>query len=359
MWAEEIARAAGMKLSRGFESSGGGLLRLSEAACRKLATDLHVEISYDARGGLAKNDEAILWAADTLDAQLAFAPYGGAEARIFVDQLMADYPLVGKLRVANRSEINRILPRLPVYPAAAVRTLERMADPEISVVEVEKVAAQDQVLAGKLIAVANSAYFAPEERIGTIARAISHIGLQNARRVVMAEAVRPLFTSKRMRAIWVHSIRSAKVAERIAEIAGYASVAEAFVAGLVHDVGRLAMTLLPETALDAYDRVVGGGCEQLLAETVLFGFDHADAGGEILAKWHFPTAVSDAVKYHHSPELTDDVLASILYLTEFWTEADEEPSSGVRMRHARELTGVSMADLAVASLGRRDVFDEL
>jgi putative nucleotidyltransferase with HDIG domain len=318
-----------------------------------------VEVTATSHPALSRDSDAIASAADILDCQLAFAPYGGEESRVFVDQLMADDPLIHSLRRASRGDIARILPHLPVYPAAAARTLERLANPEAGVPEVERIATTDQVLAGKLIAVANCAYFAPEERIGTLARAISHIGLQNARRVVMAEAVRPVFNCKRMRMLWQHSVRSAKVAEKIAEIAGYANTSEAFLAGLVHDVGRLAIAQLPESALDSYDRVVSIGCEQLLAETVLFGFDHADAGCEILQTWNFAGAIAQAVKRHHSPELTGDPLSAILYLTEFWTEADEEPTSNVRLRHAQKVTGVSIADLAVANVERRTVVDEL
>lgn len=364
VWAQEIARTTGLS-KRDVQqidqiiSRQAGKVRLSDTGCAKLALDLGVEVKSQAHSAERPQHRAIIDAAGILDQQLEFAPYGGSDARQIVDQLMREYPLISKLRHASRDDLRRAVPQLPVCPAVAVRTMQTLADPNVSLPNVEAIAECDQVLAGKLIAVANSVCFAPKERISTIGRAISHIGLSNARRVVTAEALRPVFASKRMRALWDHAVQAGKAAEKIAELSNGANPAEAFLAGLVHDVGRLAMALLPVRALEAYDRVFAAGCEQLFAEVVLFGFDHADAGEVILNAWHFPQSIVAAVRYHHAPELTDSVLASVLYLAEFWTESDEEAPSGVRLRRAEEITGITLADLAVANISRRSVVDEL
>ena len=302
---------------------------------------------------------AIVDAAELLNQQLDYAPYGNCDARVLVDQLMREYPLLSKLRYASRDNLRRVIPTLPVCPPVAVRTMQTLGDPNVSFADVEKIAASDQVLAGKLIAVANSASFEPQERIATISRAISHIGIPNTRRLITAEALRPVFASKRMAMLWRHAVQAAKVAEKIAELSQATHAAEAFLAGLVHDVGRLAMALLPDAALHAYDRVLAAGCEQLFAEVVLFGFDHADAGEVILNTRHFPPSIIAAVRHHHAPELTESTLASVLYLAEFWTESDEEATSSVRLRRAEQITGITLADLAVANVSRRSVVDEI
>ena len=364
VWAQEIARATGLS-SRDIQhvehlaSEEPRSVHLSDRASAELAIELGIQVQNNIHPAGKVQHRAIVDAAELLNEQLDYAPYGGCDARMLIDQLMREYPLVSKLRYASRDNLRRAIPRLPVCPAVAVRTMQTLAEPNVSLPDVEKIAASDQVLAGKLIAVANSASFAPEGRIATIGRAISHIGIPNTRRLVTAEALRPVFASKRMRALWLHAVQAGKVAEKIAELSQAANPAEAFLAGLVHDVGRLAMALLPDGALQAYDRVLAAGCEQLFAEVVLFGFDHADAGEVILNTWHFPASIIAAVRHHHAPELTDSPLASVLYLAEFWTESDEEAPSSVRLRRAEQTTGITLADLAVANISRRSVVDDL
>ena len=119
---------------------------------------------------------------------------------------------------------------------------------------------------------------------------------------------------------------------------------EAFLAGLVHDVGRLAISLLPAEAGKAFERLTVKGCEPTIAEWVLFGFDHAEAGAEVLRIWKFPQEMVTAVQYHHNPDRAGSDLAAVLYVAEFSSGADEDLSVQCYSARALKQLGLSPRD---------------
>jgi putative nucleotidyltransferase with HDIG domain len=241
--------------------------------------------------------------------------------------------------------------RLPVYPAAAMR-LHRMLQTDITLGALEDVARMDPVIAGKLVKAANSAFYSPARPIRTVAQAISHIGTIDARRILLTSSIQPLYGSPRMRLLWKHSVEAAQVAERIAELSGKINPGEAFLIGLLHDVGKLAIALLSKEVNDSIQRLLAKGCQPAAAESVLCGFDHAEAGAEVLRQWNFEEELIDAVRHHHQPERSKSPLCSILYLTEFWTDSEEDLPSNARLTAALECTNPSVFGSEVPSARR-------
>jgi HD-like signal output (HDOD) protein len=112
------------------------------------------------------------------------------------------------------------------------------------------------------------------------------------------------------------------------------SQCDAYVLGLMHDVGRLLLDLVPASVAASRDRLVQNGCEISIAELLTCGIDHAEAGALVLRHWGLPDAYIEAIRFHHQPQATDSNLAALLYLVEFWTESREDPASNVRLRAA-------------------------
>jgi putative nucleotidyltransferase with HDIG domain len=251
------------------------------------------------------------------------------------------------LQVTSRADVSRVIDRLPVFPRAAREVVRQVAKPDVGPREMEAVASEDPVLAGRLIQTANSAFYSPRQPIGTIFHAVSYIGTETARRVLLAAAIRGNFSSPQAHQLWNHSLDVAQTAELVAM---HASVkidpSQAFLAGLIHDIGRLAFAIMPPAFQERFQRLTDGGCPPAEVEMCLSGRCHGEVGAETLAQWKFPDEIVEAVRWHHRPERSALPLSSLLYLAEFVTESQEDLPSYVRMNAASRLAGVSMGLLA-------------
>lgn len=304
----------------------------------------------------------ILEIADLFDEQLEIAQFEGRAVQEVLESASGD-PVLGSalqvLRKSNRKDLLALIPRLPVYPAVAVKALLTLVKPDVHLSELEQISKTDQVLAGQLLQAANSSFFSPRYPLKTIRDAISYIGIDQARSILSTAALRPLFGAPKLKKLWVHSVETAQVAERIAELSSKVSPREAFLAGLVHDVGRLAISLLPPAACEAYDRLTAKGCEVTIAELVLFGFDHSEAGAEVLRIWKFPPEIVTAVRNHHNPDRVTSDLAALLYVAEFWSAADEDLPSNAILKQAVKQLGLSLETVGAADLSRAGVVQDL
>jgi putative nucleotidyltransferase with HDIG domain len=148
-----------------------------------------------------------------------------------------------------------------------------------------------------------------------------------------------LFSSVSLRDLWRHSLEVARVCERLATSAHGVNREEAFLAGLVHDIGRLTISRLPG-ARAAYGRLLEKGCEPVIAELFLLGCDHGETGAEVLRLWDFPVHLVDAVANHHQPENARNQLALLLHLAESRCAPEESMPSPV-LRGAMDKVGVA------------------
>jgi len=211
---------------------------------------------------------------------------------------------------------------LPVYAAVALKVLALAAESDVSFHKLESLISADQVLAGRIVKVANSLAYSPRQNISTIRLAISYIGIDATRKVLTAASFQPLFASARFHDLWKHSLETGRLCERLAVRTGV-HPEEAFLAGLVHDAGRLAIWKLPGDFSEAFARLLEDGCDPVFAERLLLGFSHAEAGAEALRIWNFPATLIDAVRNHHDPDRCGSPLASVLCLAESKTGQTE------------------------------------
>ena len=326
-------------------------LGFAKSPAQPAGTDASVSGVLAAFAGQAPADErtaklaSILEAANLLDEELEYAPFVDLVSDQSVPGLEAVQALVQRLRLSNLNELGSIMNRLPVYPAAAMQLYRMLSRDEFDLAAASEAAAMDQVIAGRLIDAANSAYYHPQQRIRTLERAILYIGTTDARRILLASSIQPLFSSVRLRTIWSHALEAAEAAERIAAAVKGMDPVEAFLAGLLHDIGKLAISQLPQGVLTAIDRLINRGCQPTVVETVVCGFDHAQAGEFVLRHWKFPNDMVEGIRHHHQPERTSSRLASVLYLTEFCTDSEEDLPSQARLAVAFEQTGLKQSDL--------------
>lgn len=307
--------------------------------------------------------------ADLFVTGVEFQPYEYRRAAQILDDLTAmaregffrpEIPMaLARLPRVSRQEMLDKIQSLPVYPVVAVEALSLAADDSASFLEIERLISKDQVLAGAVVQTANSSLFDPVQRIAGIRQAMTYIGLDRLKKVIMAAVFRPLYLSANLESLWRHSLDVARLCGSLANFAGLADSGAAFLTGLVHDVGRLLIARLPKRPAEVYARLVEKGCEPLLAEQALLGFDHADLSAECLQSWLFPEPLVEAVRRHHEPEQTDSGLASLLYLAEYWSASEEDLPSRSRLAAAFHRTGLDYRTISAYSLESDQLFDAL
>ncbi|MFN7936870.1 MAG: HDOD domain-containing protein [Bryobacteraceae bacterium] len=242
-------------------------------------------------------------------------------------------------------DVRSVVSKLPVFPAVALKAIRVAQNPMCTAAQIEDIVGSDPVLAGEVLRASNSPAYSPGMKIQSIRQAALFMGPNDCCKVIAAAALRPMFQSPLVRPLWNHSMEVARLAEALARESGKTSSDEAFLCGLLHDVGRLALWKLPVRLTSQYTTLLQNGCEPMFAETILAGFDHTVAGREVALRWALPQSIAHAIEFHHQPEQTDDALASLLYLAEHCSGSAEDLPSATRFQIALDRAGVTRQGL--------------
>lgn len=192
------------------------------------------------------------------------------------------------------------LDRLSTIPVVLKRVMDLTSDPASSAHELYDVISHDQSLAERVIRLANSPFFGHPGAVGDIHQAIMLLGYEKIRNISMGMSVFMIPSKKddrHLKGFWAHSYEVAYVAAVVARISTMVNPGSAFLAGLLHDAGRL-----------VFFNLSGDGGNSIIAtddlldrERALFGCDHALAGSWLAEKTNLPEELVVAVRYHHQP----------------------------------------------------------
>jgi putative nucleotidyltransferase with HDIG domain len=303
-----------------------------EDHCRRVAalaarTSALLPLSADC--GLAAR---ILEACNAFDEAMEFAVFEGHSLAVAAETFyretdgLFDGQVVDALRRATSGTEYRPLAALPVMPRKAAALL-RTSDETVSAVELAAIAAGDPVLSSRLIGAANSGAYGSRHTITGLKEAALRVGVPEARKVLLAACLGGLFASKPLQELWVHCQEVAAKAFEIAQECGVDGN-NAWLAGLLHDIGRLVLLSCPPCAAVSMMEFLGEGFPLVYAEMLTFGRDHASTGAALLREWNVPLEIAAAVEMHHEPERSPDALASVLFL------ADEGECLAAKLRFA-------------------------
>ncbi|MDV3238462.1 MAG: HDOD domain-containing protein [Gammaproteobacteria bacterium] len=192
-------------------------------------------------------------------------------------------------------------------PEVCLRIQQLADDPYADISEFAQLVAQDPALTTRLLKLVNSAYFGFPGRVDTISRAVNLVGIAELRNITLAMAAVEVFGGFEhehfdLLGYWRHSVYTALTARFLARHARVLHAERLFTAGLLHDIGRLLIfNLLPESAARIRRRM-DQGMDACAAEREELGFDHAEAGSELLELWRLPRELRITVALHHAPE---------------------------------------------------------
>jgi putative nucleotidyltransferase with HDIG domain len=190
---------------------------------------------------------------------------------------------------------------MPMLPALAADVMSLAIDPEVSIARIARVIAKDQVLATRVLRLANSAYCAPMQEITTVNDAIVRMGTGPVRNVVLAVC----FTSRLQganvygaqgRELMDHAIGTAYLARLIAEKLNE-DADEAFMCGLLHDLGKLLLLKLSRDFIK-----YGAPTPSTQEIEKVYTEWHPEIGARLMKQWQLPEALEHPVRFHHDPE---------------------------------------------------------
>jgi putative nucleotidyltransferase with HDIG domain len=272
----------------------------------------------------------------TVAHQFLAKPCDPAELEAVVERTCGLATLLGDeaLRAAV-GEVGALASRPTVY-AELDRALD---DPRAGLAEMSAIIEREISLTAKVLQVVNSSYFGLPRSVTTVAHAVAHLGANVVRALVLSHEIaeragagaRALPAGFPLGAHQAHALRVASLARAVA--GGGAAADDAFLAGVLHDVGKLVLaaqrpTWLPNATALADAR----GLPVHEAEAALFGVSHAEVGAYLVGLWGLPFRIVEAVAQHHAPSRvgrrpTLDAVAAVHVANALVAEADGAPDA--------------------------------
>ncbi|MBI4618227.1 MAG: HDOD domain-containing protein [Planctomycetes bacterium] len=196
---------------------------------------------------------------------------------------------------------------LPSLPEVLVDLLDAISDESVSMDRVVSRLELDPALCSKILKLVNSAFYGFPRRIASLHRAVVLLGFNTIKQVALGATVMDLFDGRSTgdfhpHALWSHSVDCGTYASVLGAALGVRDSDTLFVAGLLHDVGKLALReAVPDLFQEALRDLGRAGGPLFEAERRVLGFDHAEAGALLARAWGFPERMALLFRVHHLP----------------------------------------------------------
>ncbi len=224
--------------------------------------------------------------------------------------------------MVSADDLARSLRELPALPAVVMDLIESMGKESVGAEHFAAKLSNDQALTAKTLRLANSSFYGVQRQVVSVQDAITILGMRAVRSVVLAAAVTNSFRRDWCKdldfdAFWRHSLGSALCAQEMAPFAGI-DPEEAFTVGLLHDIGRLGLSVFSCGAIAEASRYrAEHDCLMHEAEQIVLGVDHALIGRRIAEHWRFAPMVIQAIEGHHAPpEEVDPTLCGLAHVAD-------------------------------------------
>lgn len=198
---------------------------------------------------------------------------------------------------------------LPTFPAAALEVMRLTDSATCKAADVADVLARDQALSVRVLRLSNSPYYGVAKTVTSLSEGVVLLGMRTVKNLAMVAATYP-WMSKPVTPyglgpmeLWNHSFGTALGAQTVAKLCGKCDSQLAFTAGLLHDIGKVALSIWMDKKLKAI--VLYAESEGIpfdAAERKVLGYDHCEVGEHLGRKWNLPDEILLAIRYHHAPD---------------------------------------------------------
>jgi putative nucleotidyltransferase with HDIG domain len=245
--------------------------------------------------------------------------------------------------------------QLRPMPSNVTRLLRELEDPGITAGQISDQIGLDQALAALIMQMSNSALLGYGRTCTSIGDAVVRLGFKRIKSIVMASAasdsMKRSLRGYRLGAgqLWEHSLAVAVAAEWVAQAVQYPAPEEAYVTGLLHDMGKL---MLDQYVLSDYTKIVEYMHRYRLSlwqvEEKLIGIDHAKVGGLMAEKWQFTESLLYGIRHHHDPSSArkNAELAAVVNMANAFASQTNEKLPDI---HTKSIHPASLALLNISS----------
>lgn len=208
-----------------------------------------------------------------------------------------------------RAQTLQCLDRLPKLSPSMTQLLVQLSQRNCGVQDLAKILERDPVLSGQVLRLSNSAIFGRLRPVTSVRHAVAMVGIGAIRKFALASSIANLFTRTKVGAHFsirrfnVHSVATATLLEMLAEEVPFEHGEDAFLAGLLHDIGKLLIAVtLPRQYDEILELLAVTGGALIDAERNVIGIDHAELSGLAVSRWELSEAIQWAASYHHHPD---------------------------------------------------------
>jgi putative nucleotidyltransferase with HDIG domain len=194
---------------------------------------------------------------------------------------------------------------LPPIPSVILESMKLLNDPSSTVKKIQEQILLDQGLTAFILKVANSALYGLRKEVSTVTYAINLMGYNTTRSIMTAYLSKNLYTAKGNKLIqnvlWKHSISSAVFGKKIAEHVKKVNSEEAFIAALLHDIGKGVLLKNKTTEFEQIVQLIyNDNMNSVEAERNVLGYTHVELGFLLMNNWRFTDNIVETVVYHHT-----------------------------------------------------------
>uniref|UniRef100_UPI003566218C HDOD domain-containing protein n=1 Tax=Desulfosarcina sp. TaxID=2027861 RepID=UPI003566218C len=197
------------------------------------------------------------------------------------------------------------LKNLPTLPHILLKLFESCSQDSVDLVEIAAIVSKDPSLSAKILKLVNSAYFGLPQKVQEINQAVVLVGTSGIKNLAICACVYESFPKPKkngnfnLKMFWWHSLRCAFLSKSIASEKNSGQADEAFVAGLLHDIGKVVLWVNFNSAYEALLENCPADGQPLIEGEANLGATHCEVGAWLLDRWNFKPMISDAVRYHH------------------------------------------------------------
>lgn len=227
--------------------------------------------------------------------------------------------------MAKAEQLVEKIDELPTIPAIATQVLQLLDQPDVRIEQVADLMLSDQVMTARVLKMINSPIYKPGNKITSLKRALVYLGMSHIREVALTTSFIDAFDDKggafEVGTFWEHSFGVGMVAKVFAEKIGYADLEQAYIGGIIHDIGEVFLSnYLRDEFQAVLDSIKGKPVPLVEAEAAQLGTTHCEIGLCMARKWNFPAVYCDVIANHHNPAEAsiDPVLCAIVNLSDLF-----------------------------------------
>lgn len=219
-----------------------------------------------------------------------------------------------------RKELS-ILEELPSPNFVVQRIISLVSAPETTVSQLHEAISMDPSLSAKILKLSNSAYYAVPKKVTKLSEAIMILGFKTVRNIALSIFTRESYFSRPIpgvdeKKLWEHMVLTAMTGEVVAEVLSFPNREEIFMAGLLHDLGKIVMGIISPRYLSEvvkYAKVAGKRFYDV--ERELEAPDHCELGQIVFEMWNMPDIVIETAAHHHDPfDVSEDALKDTVFM---------------------------------------------